>query len=163
MTKPTIISPPAAQILRNSVPTIFLAGSIEQDTAEEWQSRLISALSDVDCVILNPRRDDWNSEWICTKDNPQFREQVEWELTGLRDADIIALYFSLGTVSPISLLEMGLHLNSDSLIIYCPPGFARKGNVDVTVAFYGERVYEDWDEWVAAIRSRARQIKQMRF
>lgn len=41
---------------------VFLAGSIEMGQAEQWQERVVHALSDAgDLVILNPRRDDWDS------------------------------------------------------------------------------------------------------
>lgn len=41
---------------------VFLAGSIEMGQAEQWQERVVHALSDAgDLVILNPRRDDWGS------------------------------------------------------------------------------------------------------
>jgi len=59
---------------------IFLAGSIEMGAAEKWQDKIVQALTDKDVLILNPRRDDWDSSWKQTKDNKQFREQVEWEL-----------------------------------------------------------------------------------
>lgn len=33
---------------------MFLAGSIEMGTAQNWQDRVISDLNDTDIVILNP-------------------------------------------------------------------------------------------------------------
>ncbi len=111
-------------------PTIFLAGSIEMGAAEEWQAAVIAGLKGVGGTILNPRRDDWDSSWEQTKDNPQFHEQVTWELDALTQADIIALYLSPGTQSPISLLELGLFC-AKTMIVCCPEGFWRKGNVDI--------------------------------
>ena len=40
---------------------IFLAGSIEMGTAENWQERLVRELASEDVTIFNPRRDDWDS------------------------------------------------------------------------------------------------------
>lgn len=40
--------------------------------------------------------------------NPQFRQQVEWELNALSVADLIVFYFDPATRSPITLLELGL-------------------------------------------------------
>lgn len=51
---------------------IFLAGSIEMGSAELWQDVVKDALADTDCVLLNPRRDDWDSSWKQEKDDPQF-------------------------------------------------------------------------------------------
>ncbi len=133
-------------------PIVFLAGSIEMGAAEEWQKRLIAELEDaeVTCTILNPRRNDWDSSWVQSKDNPQFRHQVEWELNGLEDASIIAMYLAPGTVSPISLLELGLHAD-ENVLLCCPLGFARKGNVDIVANRRGIPVYETWSEWVDAL------------
>src|SRR5712691_11396437 len=88
---------------------IFLAGSIEMGKAEQWQERIVNAMSDAsNLVILNPRRDDWDSSWEQRADNPQFFEQVSWELDMLDAADIVVMYLAPGTRSPISLLELGL-------------------------------------------------------
>ena len=116
---------------------IFLAGSIEMNLAEKWQDRITKELiecqqyTDEEIIILNPRRDDWNNEWEQNINNPQFKEQVTWELDSLEDADIIILWFSGGTKSPISLLELGLFAKSKKIIVYCPNTFWRKGNVDI--------------------------------
>src|SRR3954449_1899521 len=69
---------------------VFLAGSIEMGKAEQWQEAIVDALSDVgNLVVLNPRRDDWDDSWEQRADNPQFFEQVSWELDMLDAADIV--------------------------------------------------------------------------
>jgi hypothetical protein len=56
--------------------TIFLGGSIDMGAAELWQDRLVR-----DLVILNPRRDDWDSSWVQDPTpGTQFYKQVAWEL-----------------------------------------------------------------------------------
>ena len=61
----------------NRVKTVFLAGSIEMGKAEMWQERLAAEVADMDVVLYNPRRDDWDETW---KQDPtpgtQFYEQV---------------------------------------------------------------------------------------
>ena len=104
--------------------------------AEDWQKRLINSLSDKPFIFLNPRRDDWDSSWEQTIENPEFKLQVTWELTGLEMADVIVMYFDPETKSPISLLELGLHARTKKLIVVCPEGFWRKGNVDVVCEKY---------------------------
>ena len=54
-----------------------------------------------------------------------------WELDKLKKASIIPMYFQPGTKSPITLLELGLFADSGKLIVCCPDGFWRKGNVDI--------------------------------
>lgn len=115
---------------------IFFAGSIEMGKAENWQEKLTKALSKERGLILNPRRDDWDSTWVQKIDNPKFREQVEWELDALNMADIIVLCFDPKTQSPISLLELGLYAQTGKMIVYCPEGFWRKGNVDIVCRRY---------------------------
>ena len=116
---------------------LFLAGSIEMGVAENWQDKVLRLLSGSPWVVLNPRRKDWDSSWVQSKDNPSFREQVEWELDALTLADKILLYLDPKTKSPISLLELGLFTRSGNLIVVCPDGFWRKGNVDIVCERYG--------------------------
>lgn len=115
---------------------MFLAGSIEMGIAEDWQTFLEEKLSRMDILILNPRRENWDSSWSQIKTNPQFREQVEWELSALEAANLIAMYLAPNTKSPVSLLELGLFARSGKLIVCCPDGFWRKGNVDIVCEKY---------------------------
>jgi hypothetical protein len=102
--------------------------------AESWQTRIEQALADLDVLILNPRRDAWDASWVQSIDNPVFREQVEWELNAQQRADVIAMYFAPDTKAPITLLELGLVASSGKLLVCCPDGFWRKGNVEVVCA-----------------------------
>ena len=112
--------------------TVFLAGSIEMGAAEDWQEVVPKHFEDIqDLMFFNPRRDDWDSSWEQKQSNPQFNYQVNWEMDKLEDSDIIFMYFSPETKSPISLLELGLHANDRKLIVCCPDRFWRKGNVDI--------------------------------
>lgn len=53
--------------------SVFLAGSIEMGSAENWQARVERELADYDVLIFNPRRDDWDSSWVQSINNPRFR------------------------------------------------------------------------------------------
>lgn len=125
--------------------SIFLAGSIEMGTAEDWQTIVGNTLSHK-FNILNPRRKDWDSSWIQSYDNPQFFQQVNWEINALEKADYILMYFDPNTKSPISLLELGMHLKSDKLIVVCPDGFYRKGNVEAVCSIYDVILYDILEE-----------------
>ncbi|MEO0472076.1 MAG: nucleoside 2-deoxyribosyltransferase domain-containing protein [Bacteroidota bacterium] len=133
---------------------VFLAGSIEMDKAAPWQDHLIKALSDLNVCWLNPRRQDWDSSWKAEKSNPIFAEQVNWELNGLEQADLILMYFDPRTKSPISLLELGLFARSGNMLVCCPAGFWRKGNVDIVCERYGVGQFDEWDAWLEAVRAR---------
>lgn len=110
---------------------VFLAGSIEMGKAELWQDLVADQLQAYDGVLLNPRRDDWDSSWKQTIDNPQFNEQVNWELDGLDRADIVFMHFDTDTMSPITLLELGYLANTKPVIISCGKRFWKRGNIEV--------------------------------
>ena len=131
---------------------IFLAGSIEMGKAEDWQSKIIEAVKDTQRVIFNPRRESWDSSWEQSIDNPKFKEQVEWELDALENADMIILNLVPETMSPISLLEFGLFARSGKLVVYCPDGFWRKGNVDVVCDKYNVPQVEKFEELITLIK-----------
>jgi hypothetical protein len=111
----------------------------------------VSALADRDLVILNPRRDDWDPSWRQSIDEPQFRGQVEWELDALDRADVIAMWFAPGTKAPITLLELGLHARGGKLVVGCPDGYWRKGNVEVVCARHAIPLTTDWPSFLAAV------------
>lgn len=123
-------------IVKDENLSIFLAGSIEMDKAENWQNKIITYFDDNEITFFNPRRDCWDASWKQEISNPKFKEQVSWELDALDQADVIVMYFDPATKSPISLLELGLFANSKKLVVCCPEGFWRKGNVDIVCERY---------------------------
>ena len=125
-----VIKPESANQIPNGKTKIFLAGSIEMGTAEDWQTKLENLLVEDDVTIFNPRRNDWDSSWIQRISNPQFNYQVNWELDRLEQADVIFMYFAPDTKSPISLLELGA-FSHKRIIVCCPDGFWRKGNIEI--------------------------------
>lgn len=139
---------------------IFLAGSIEMGKAEDWQAAIPVLFKDRnDLTFFNPRRDDWDSSWEQKESNPQFNYQVNWELDHLDKADIIFMYFSPETKSPISLLELGLYANLEKMIVCCPDSFYRKGNVDIVCSRFNIPVYNTMEAAVGRLRSELKNIK----
>jgi nucleoside 2-deoxyribosyltransferase len=131
---------------------IFLAGSIEMGNAIEWQEMFEEELKNEDVIILNPRRLDWDSSWEQTMDNPLFVEQVDWELSSLDDSDIIVMFIDPNTKSPITLIELGLHVKSGKLVVCCPEGFWKKGNVDITCNKYGAKNVQSIEELIKEVK-----------
>lgn len=157
--KSTVTKPPYKPIV--SIPAkhkkVFLAGSIEQGVAEDWQEKVVKAFPfNVD--FLNPRRDVWDASWVQDLNNPNFYEQVTWELDMLDAADVIFLYFDPTTLSPISLLELGIYSKEQvydkRMIVCCPEGFWRKGNVDIVCQRYGIPVFNNIDAMIVALKNK---------
>ncbi len=123
--------------------------------AEEWQQKIVDELSDKPYIFFNPRRDDWHSDWEQDIDNAPFKEQVTWELEALEVADVIVMYFDPKTKSPISLLELGLYAREEKLIVVCPDGFWRKGNVDVVCEMYKVKQVDSIDKLIEVLQKDA--------
>jgi hypothetical protein len=147
---------------------IFLAGSIEMGAAEHWQERIVKELDGhivsynkeynavmSDTLFFNPRREDWDSSW--DQKSAQFDEQVNWELDHLDLADIIVMYLDPSTKSPISLLELGLYASSGKLIVCCPDGFWRKGNVRIVCEKHKIPLFDNYEQWIEAIKEKLEQ------
>ena len=134
--------------------SVFLAGSIEMGSAEDWQVKVEDTFKNLgEITFYNPRRDDWNSAWTQTEATKEFNGQVNWELNHLEKADIIFMYFDPNTKSPISLLELGLYASKGNLIVCCPEGFWRKGNVDIVCNRYRIPMYDNLESAIGALRT----------
>ncbi len=130
---------------------IFLAGTIDMGNSEDWQFRIINKFifSNYNINFYNPRRDEWDASWSQTIENPQFYQQVNWELNALDKCDIIFMNFLPDSKSPITLLELGLYANSGKLIVCCPKDFWRRGNVEIVCERYNIPMFDDFDEIIS--------------
>lgn len=131
--------------------SVFLAGSIDMGKAEDWQTRISRELSDLDIVILNPRRDDWDSSWKQDISDPKFSEQVNWELDALSAADLILVYFDPKGQAPITLMELGL-FSDHNIMVCCPEGYWRRGNVQVVCQRKGISLFDKIEDMIAEAR-----------
>ena len=147
-----VIKPNSDNQEREYKTAIFLAGSIEMGLAENWQSIVEKFLQSQrsKVTVFNPRRDDWDSSWKQDINNPQFNYQVNWELDRLQQSDIIFMYLDPKTKSPISLLELGANADKN-IIMCCPDGFWRKGNVDIFCSRHEIPVYNNFGEALIAL------------
>lgn len=140
---------------------IFLAGSIEMGKAEDWQKVLTSEILSLgkDLTVFNPRRDDWDSSWEQKQSNSQFNHQVNWELNRLDGSNIIFLYLSPETQSPISLLELGKYAGRKNMVVCCPQGFWRRGNVEVLCARENVPMFDDLTSAIGALKTKINQYE----
>jgi hypothetical protein len=150
------IKAPSKWHLDYRVPHIFLAGSIEMGVADHWQTKLVHECRHFDVTFLNPRRDHWDASWEQSIDNPQFTEQVNWELNSIERSDVVAFYFDPNTKSPITLMELGYVLGymphtRQKIFVCCPEGFWRRGNIEVMCDRAGVQLFESLDGLIGAL------------
>lgn len=71
----------------------------------------------------------------------------------LEKADIIVYCFDPKGQAPITLLELGLHVKSGKpIIVCCPKGYWRKGNVDIVCEKYGITLCETMDDMIEHLK-----------
>lgn len=125
---------PRRKIRKSEMDCIFLAGSIENGKAENWQEKAVDYLYHYRCIVCNPRRDDWNPN-ATEKD---IAKQIRWEQECLSVSEIILFYFDPNTISPITLLELGMAIGQNKeIVVVCTPEYFRYTNVVTTLKFHG--------------------------
>lgn len=159
MLKKTIKPPNPICLEKDNSVRVFLAGSIEMGKAEDWQARIEEEFkkSGGNFTTFNPRRDEWDENWEQDYTNPNFYQQVNWELNALDKADVIFMYFAPEAKSPISLLELGLYAASRKMIVCCPDGFWRKGNVQVVCEKYNIPLFNTIEAALPSLIGKGRQ------
>lgn len=143
--------------------TVFLAGTIDNGAVEPWAHRVAAAFKKDDVTFFDPRRDNWDAKLENRAHVPEFRYQVEWELARLEACDIPFFNFVGGSVSPITLQELGYmiatrncinadhFLESEPPIVVCPDDFWRKGNVEIMCERAGLEVFNTLEEGIAEL------------
>ena len=149
--------------------TVFLAGSIDNGAATLWAKEVEASCHDLDITFFNPRRENWNSALVQRASEPMFKQQVTWELdriairTPSGGCDIPFFYFEAGSISPITLQELGFVFGSRSAfnaygartvmpIVVCPIKYWRRGNVEIMCARHGVPVYSELSPGIEALR-----------
>lgn len=103
--------------------SIFLAGTIDMGTGEDWQSGLMDYFSSQPgrYLLFNPRQENWDASRPGEMDY-----QVNWELE--------------------------LFAKSGKLHVACTPEFYRYDNVRITCSRYGVPLYSSLDEMLQALQ-----------
>jgi hypothetical protein len=109
--------------------SVFLAGTIDMGNSPNWQKEVAEALDSPDLLISNPRRDDE----IFQESDVNF--QIKWELNQIKRADAVFMYFAPNSLSPITLLELGLiiQMYDTKFVVVCPKTYSRYQNVRLTI------------------------------
>jgi len=130
---------------------MFLAGGISN--CPDWQSEVIEHLKDVDgLTVYNPRRQDFPMD-----DPNAAEEQITWEYEHLADADVIAFWFSRGSLNPIVLYELGMWGNSNDveIVIGVDPEYERIQDVEIQTRLARPEVdiIHGFDEFCDALKN----------
>ena len=104
-------------IIEKENKSIFLAGSIDCNMPSNWRRRAIAKLSHYD-YLFDPTNTNHDN-----LDDQEMKEHIGWELNALLIANKILLNFMANTLSPISLVELGLYVTTNKLIVVCPKEF----------------------------------------
>ncbi len=147
-----VIHAPSREPIRAGNKTVFLAGTaVRTAGAKDWRTALTEALAHVpELTILDPYRPDWDAGWREDESFAPFRDQVEWELDMQARADLVAVYLYPGTQAHVSLLELGLAVGSgngdsdgsDGVVVCCPEGYWKRGNVSIVCRRFGVEMVE---------------------
>lgn len=165
-----VITPPTVMTPSTNLVDVFMAGSIEMGTAVNWQStvgNVLSAMPEVG-VVYNPRRDDFDALQEQKIGNDYFSGQVNWEADGFENSPVVFFYFDENTKSPITLLELGFILGRNkiigdafpmmkavqqSIVVYCPNGFWRQGNVEIMCYRNGIQIHRQLDAAMVILKN----------
>jgi nucleoside 2-deoxyribosyltransferase len=129
--------------------SIFLAGTIDNGKSIDWQMEMESILKDYNVTLLNPRRDNWNPN----SSRDEMIKQINWEMDNLDKCDVIFMNILEESLSPITLLELGLYANSGKMIVSCHEEFWRKINVDVVCDRFNIPRYDNFDDAITKLKS----------
>lgn len=135
---------------------LFLAGTIEMGNSPDWQADVIEIVKDYDIIVFNPRR------VLPPEGTEDIIKQINWELSGLHKSNTVYMHLCANTISPISLLELGLLQGTQSttkVIVYCDPEYLRMLNVVTTTnhplwvnPFI--RVFDDYEKSIISLKKR---------
>ena len=106
-------------------PSLFMGGGISG--CPDWQTQLVEELDDVNLVLVNPRRKEFD-----IKNAANTRLQIRWEYLMLRRCDGILFWFPCESICPIVLFELGTHLMvpGKPLFIGMHPDYQRRIDVE---------------------------------
>jgi hypothetical protein len=136
-------------------PSVFLAGSIDNGRAVQWQLFAITRLADLPIRIMNPRRAAWYGD--LHQFSPEMCVQIQWELRYLRQTDLVFFNFEYNSEAPITLLEFGIiaALAPQRAVVVCSKSFWRATNVWETCEAFGIPMpYQVLDQGLDQVRKR---------
>lgn len=133
--------------------SVFLAGSIGNELSVNWRFALQEKISDLDIYIFNPILENRLAIGM--------RGLSTWEMDGITIADVVVFNFLPGTLSQISLFELGLCSGTrtfmgprgpENVIVLCPEEFSQKERVDIVCERFKLTQVSDLDSMAGKVR-----------
>ena len=149
-TKFVKVTPPSLFVPRSGL-KIFLAGSIGNGDAPDWQNDISSYIeknwTEEDITIYNPRRP---GEFLPEMES----EHAAWTMSMISLADFILLYLTGDSGSPISTLELGMFIGDPRLFLSINDDYIRKEVVEYHYNVFGiGQLYDNPKSCVEAMKT----------
>lgn len=133
--------------------TIFLAGSIDSHLGSNWRTRATEQLNDR-FQVFDPTNENHSS-----LTDLQMCDHINWELDALETADHILLNLLGDAKSPISLVELGMYVTSNKLLVVCPREFYESRYVGELCARYKTTVFINLEDAIAELNRNSKEIQ----
>ena len=122
-------------IKSNKLQSIFLAGSMDTQLSHNWRKQVMDAYLG-GYNFFDPTNSNYK------KLNAfDMKLHIQWELDALAMSDKILLNFLPDALSPISLVELGLYVASNKLIVVCPKEFYKSSYVHALCEKYSTPMF----------------------
>jgi hypothetical protein len=128
-----------------NVQSIFLAGSIDLHLPGNWREKVIEKIGG-GVHFFDPTISGHNE-----LSNLQMEVHINWELDALSMADKILLNFLPEAESPISLVELGLYVSTNRLVVVCPKEFYKSRYVQVLCKKYNTPLFLELEQAIDAL------------
>lgn len=124
---------------------VFLGGTIDMADAHDWRRGAQRFLVEAGAWVYNPRPDIWDPHSQMSSQDPIFSGQVAWDLAALSACQVALFYLAPGSVSPISLFELGWCVGRTHVVVCCPDGYTRQAYVEVACQTFSVLCVKDLD------------------
>ncbi|KAG9242628.1 hypothetical protein BJ878DRAFT_159774 [Calycina marina] len=147
----TVVNAPKPYTPQAGEKSIFLAGTVDYAAVDSglptWRETITTSLSHLPITVYNPHRRVWDFKEDIN--DPRFVEQTTWEMDMMDRATVVILFIhDREEKAPVSLLELGLgaRKGKGNMVVRCPEGFWRRGNVQVVCQRFGIPMVESVEQ-----------------
>ena len=126
--------------------SLFLAGSMAINVINNWRQDVVNQLDD-GYHLFDPTNNNHDK-----LNDIQMTKHIKWELDALKMADKIILNFLPYAKSPISLVELGMYVSTNKLIVICPKEFYQSRYVHVLCEQYDTPLFQNINDALSILR-----------